>query len=72
MFLAWVLLSLKATMVRIVEFYDEPMDSVTFLLHINENSATTIGETVKCVDVVDENDFRVDFQIQDIYTYTHE
>ena len=65
MFPAWVLLSFKATMVRIVEFHDEPMDSVTLLLHINENSTTTIGETVKCVDVVYENDFCADLQLQD-------
>ena len=65
MFPARILLPLKAAMVRIVEFHDKPMDSVTFLLHINENSTTPVGETVKCVYVVDENDFCADLQIQD-------
>ena len=59
-FSAKVLLPLKAAMFGIVESDDKPMDGVSFLLHVNKNSTASICKTVKCVDVVDENDFRAD------------
>ena len=39
-FSAGVLLPLKAAMVRIVEFDNEPVDVLSLLLHVNENSST--------------------------------
>ena len=56
---ARVFLSLEASMVRIVEFDDEPVDRLSLLLHINENPTTSIGETIQRVDVVHKDNFCV-------------
>ena len=63
-FPARVLLPLKAAMVRIVEFDNEPADGLSLLLHVNEDSATAIGETIQRVDVVDQDNLGVDLQLQ--------
>ena len=63
-FPARVLLPLKAAMVRIVEFDNEPVDGLSLLLHVNEDSAAAIGETIQRVDVVDQDDLGVDLQLQ--------
>ena len=63
-FPARVLLPLKAAMVRIVEFDNEPVDGLSLLLHVNEDSAAAIGETIQRVDVVDKHDLGVDLQLQ--------
>ena len=52
-FSAGVLLPLKAAMVRIVEFDNEPADGLSLLLHVNENSSTAVGETIQRINVVD-------------------
>ena len=64
-FPARVLLPLKAAMVGIVEFDHEPVDGLSFLLHINENSTASVGQTIKRVDVMDEDNLSVDLQLQD-------
>ena len=45
-FPARVFLPLKAAVVRIVELDNEPVDGVSLLLHINQNSTASVGEAI--------------------------
>ena len=54
-FPARVLLPPKAAMVRIMELDDKPAGGVPLLLPAYENSPAAVGETIKCVDIVDKH-----------------
>ena len=51
-------------MVRIVKLDGEPVDAVALLLHIDKDSAASVGEAIKSVDVVDKNNLGTDLQLQ--------
>ena len=61
---ARILLSLKAAVVRIVKLDNESVDRFALPLYAYQDSTTSIGEAVNCVDVVDEDDLCVDLQLQ--------
>ena len=63
-FPARVFLPLKAAVVRIVELDNEPVDGVSLLLHINQNSTASVGEAIQSVDVVGEHNLPSNLQVQ--------
>ena len=56
MSVAGVLLTLQASMFRIVEFDDKSFDSFPSLFYCNQHTSTAVGQTIQGVDVVDQND----------------
>ena len=65
MFGAGVLLPQEAAMVRIVELDHQSVDGLALLLHTDEDTPTSVGETIDRIYVVDKDNFRVDLQVQD-------
>ena len=56
MSVAGVLLTLQASMFRIVEFDDKSLDGLPSLFYCNQHTSTAVGQTIQGVDVVDQND----------------
>ena len=52
-------------MVRIVKLDGEPVDAVALLLHIDEDSAASVGEAINCINVVNKDNLSADLQVQD-------
>ena len=61
---AGVLLSLEASVVRIVELDDKSSDSFPGLFHANQHASATIGQPIQGVDVVHEHDLTPHLQLQ--------
>ena len=62
---AGVLLSLKASMLRIVKSDHKSPDGLSRFLYINQNTSAAIGQPVQGVDVVDQDDLAANFELQD-------
>ena len=56
MSVAGVLLTLQASMFRIVEFDDKSLDGLPSLFYCNQHTSTAVGQTIQGVDVVDQDD----------------
>ena len=56
MSVAGVLLTLEASMFRIVEFDDKSLDGLPSLFYVNQHTSTAVGQTIQGVDVVDQDD----------------
>ena len=63
-FVAGVLFSPEATMIRIIESDHKSFDSLSSLFHSNQHPPAAIGQPVQCINVVDENDVAPDLQLQ--------
>ena len=63
--LARIPLPRQPTMVGVFELDHEAMYRGPLLLHVNEDTTATVGETIDCVDVVDEHDLCVDLEFED-------
>ena len=60
-----VLLSLQASMFRIVKSDHKSPDGLSRFLYINQNTSAAIGQPVQGVDVVDQDDLAANFELQD-------
>ena len=56
MSVAGVLLTLQASMFRIVEFDDKSLNGLPSLFYCNQHTSTAVGQTIQGVDVVDQDD----------------
>ena len=62
---AGVLLSLQASMFRIVKSDHKSPDGLSRFLYINQNTSAAICQPVQGVDVVDQDDLAANFELQD-------
>ena len=65
MFPAGFLLSSTFAMVWVVELNHKSLYSTIFLLHSNEHSSCSIGQSVKGVQVMDQNHLGTNLQLED-------
>ena len=61
---AWVLLSLLAAIVGIVQSHNKSLDSLASLLNVDQHSSAAVCQAIEGVDVVDKNHFRTNLQLQ--------
>ena len=62
---AGVLLSLQASMFRIVKSDHKSPDGLSRFLYINQNTSAAICQPVQSVDVVHQDDLATDLELQD-------
>ena len=62
---ARILLPRHLTMAGVVKLDQEAVNRVPLLLYINEDTTTTISETINSVDIVNKHNLGIDLQLQD-------
>ena len=62
---AGILLPRHPTMAGVVKLDQEAVNRVPLLLYINEDTTTTVSETINSVDIVNKHNLGIDLQLQD-------
>ena len=65
--LARILLPCQSAMLRVVQLYDQPADSLALHLHIYQDSSAAISQPIQRVHIVDHDNFAPNLDLQ----YSH-